>query len=509
MSLPQLAEALRRNWRLFLTIFIVAFGAVAAVTFLLPKVYEARATLVVGENRSLTQGGNLVELDETLARTYSELLKTPSAESEVLRALPFEISDDDLANRITFEAVSSTKLLLITATDGNAERAQAIANTYASTFVGAQQRSATAAGQEALQELSRRIGELALDVRELEARSDLRSRAELERSRAELEAVRGSYNATQQGLAVQGTNISIASLARVPDSPARPRPTLYLASGALLALGLALGGLLLRDSFDKRIRDEDELVELMGAPVLARIPRESPSGPRSRWMGESFQVLRSNLQFQDRQLDIRSIAITSALPREGKTLVVARLSTALGLVGARVAAVDCDLRRPTLHTLFGVDGAQGLANVLMGSAGAEELISVTANSNVRLLPAGPNPPDPAVLLSTLSFSRTLDELRASADYIVCDTPPVTVGADASSVAAAVDGVIMVVDLSMARRDTLRAAREQLEKSGSPLIGLVLNRITTGMISYDAYSPVPPPNPNDGSRVRNPPSPVGR
>jgi capsular exopolysaccharide synthesis family protein len=115
--------------------------------------------------------------------------------------------------------------------------------------------------------------------------------------------------------------------------------------------------------------------------------------------------------------------------------------------------------------------------VLTGSRLLNEAIAYPPDSTVRVLASGPSPPDPAVLLSLRGFRDLLATLRAESDYVLVDTPPVAAGADASTIAASVDGVLLVVDLGAARRDLLAATRRQLEKSGTPVLGIVLNRVS--------------------------------
>jgi Mrp family chromosome partitioning ATPase len=504
VSLPQIAEALLRQKWIVVAIAMAAFAAAALVTFSVPTVYESTATLAVGGNRPTAPGGNQVEADATLARTYAELLKSASARDEAVRALPFKASPGFVADKVSFEAVGGTALLKITATDPDPRRAQTIANTYASSFVRVQQSSARDAAREALRDSSRRLRDLALRVDRLTQRNDASAVADLEQARTELEAERDAYRASRQNVALQSSNVSVASPAPLPESPARPRPKLYLLVGAMFAVVLGVFGGLLRDSFDTGIQDESELVELLGAPVLARLPRAGRRLESRDALGDSFQLLRTNIELHDPTRRIRTIAVTSAARGEGTTLVVAYLSSALALVGARVTAVDCDLRRPALHTRLEVDGTRGLSEVLVrpavrASAEADArrvsaasnrrsrevalaadaswrpaLLRDTTIPDLRVLPAGPRPANAAVLLTRDRFSHVLAGLRQSADYVVCDSPPVTMGADSAAVCASVDGVIVVVDTRSARRRAILALREQLGASGTRIMGVVLN-----------------------------------
>jgi succinoglycan biosynthesis transport protein ExoP len=483
VSLPQVAHALLRQKLTVIGVVVVAFAAVCAVTFSLPTEYEATATLAVGGNRPLNQGPNPVEFDQTLARTYTELLQTPSASAEAVRALPFTISPGDLAQKVAFEAVGGTALLRITASDRDPRRAQLMANAYASSFVRVQQDSLIAAAREALQRSNERLRELALRISRLRESRDPDAVADLEQARTELAAERDTYRAHRQSIALQGSNLSVASPARQPQSPARPKPKLYLILGAAFALVLGVFGGVFRDSFDTRVRYEEDLVELLAAPVLGRVPRVGRAVERSGPLQESFQLLRSNVEVHAPEQRHLTIGVTSAARGDGKTLVVAGLAHALTLVGARVTAVDCDLRQPALHARLDVEGSRGLSEALVSPSSATGLLQPMELSNLRVLPAGGPSPNAAVLLTRESFSRVLDELRGSADYVICDMPPVTLGADAAAASASVDAVIVVVDSRYARRSGLVAVREQLENSGTRVLGIVLNGVKRDRRSY--------------------------
>ena len=505
MSLPQVAEALLRQRLIVVAIAVGAFIAAMLVTAAVPTVYESTATLAVGGNQNEASGTNEVEADATLARTYAELLESASATDAAVRALPFRTSADALAGKVSFEAVGGTSLLKITAADADPRRAQAIAETYATSFVRVQHSSARAAASEALRDSTRRLRELARRVHDLRTRGGPDAIPALEQANTELEAERDAYRASRQNVALQSSNVSVASPAQLPDSPARPRPKLYLFVGAIFAAVLGIFGGLIRDSFDTRVRDESDLVEVLGAPVLARLPRAGRSPERSAELQEAFQLLRANFELQDPERRLRTVGVTSSARDEGRTLVVAGLSSSLARVAEDVVAVDCDLRRPALHDQFGVDGSRGLSQALEEppvtrtaepaprrlsaggyDAGREIVLTPIDGSlptllrdsgipNLLILPAGPRTADAAVLLTRERLTRVLATLRRSADYVVCDIPPVTLGGDAAAACASVDAVIVVVDTRSAQRSAVVAMREQLERAGTRAVGVVVNR----------------------------------
>ena len=208
---------------------------------------------------------------------------------------------------------------------------------------------------------------------------------------------------------------------------------------------------------DTRIHDERELTELIGAPVLARIPevararRFIPSGTRDEESAflEAIQFLRLNVQRTRPEGQGLVVAVTSPLAGDGKTMVVAWLAQSLAFNEAEVVAVDCDLRNPTLHTYF--DARDELGGVL---------------PNLRLVRAGDEAALPVELAGQEPMRRMFDGMREQSDYVVVDTSPVASVAHASAVAAVADEVILVIDLERIRRKDLLAAKEQLaERAG--------------------------------------------
>lgn len=471
MSLQHLFHVLFvRQRTIVLVVFCAAFAAVVLVTFTRQDEYDASATLFVGENRPVTTGATAVQLDEVLAQTYAELLDTGAVAREVARDLPFPATAEDLAGDFTFEVLTGTNLIEITATADDPQRAAALANGYANSFV---RRQAASAGEDNRETIERLNGRIAVLAQEIAALGDGGSRpGAFAQAQVELDALQNSYEATQENVALQASTLAVSAEAIVPSAPARPRTKLMLAVGLILAALAAVGAGLLRNLFDKRLRDEAELIELLGLQILARIPIRPETGTVQNF-DESLQFLSANLQLQ--HPEVRIIAVSSPVPSDGKTTVVVGLGRALARTGGEVVAVDCDLRRPRLASTLGRNADRGVTNVLVASAEPLELVLQTAEPGLGVLPTGPLPPNPAVLLGTATFGHMTERLRDNFDYVLVDTPPVTVGAETSDAASRVDGVVLVVDIAQSNRDALVATRDQLGRAGARMLGVVLNR----------------------------------
>ncbi len=195
---------------------------------------------------------------------------------------------------------------------------------------------------------------------------------------------------------------------------------------------------------------------------------------------EAYRTLRTNLQFAlgNNSGKCKKIAVTSALPKEGKTLTSINLAITFAQTDARVLIIDCDMRRPRVHRYFELESRVGLSNVLSGMCTFEEAVKKAGSLNLSVLPAGLIPPNPVELLSSESMSKLLDTLSESYDYIILDTPPINIVADALAVANLVDGNVIVLSSTSSTHIETRKAISQFEYANANILGFVLNNVNT-------------------------------
>lgn len=199
--------------------------------------------------------------------------------------------------------------------------------------------------------------------------------------------------------------------------------------------------------------------------------------PRSP-VAEAYRTLRTNIQFSSLEKPVQTILLTGTSGLEGKSNVLANLAVTFAQSGSRVILVDCDLRRPALDTLFGISNSSGLTSAILdeikGNSGGILPLQRTAVENLRVLPSGPLPPNPAELLASSAMDRIIAALRAEADFVLFDSPPVVAVTDAAVLARKVDGVLLVVSAGQTKRDHAARAKQQLEKVNANILGVVLN-----------------------------------
>jgi non-specific protein-tyrosine kinase len=272
------------------------------------------------------------------------------------------------------------------------------------------------------------------------------------------------------------------------------------------ALALAVGVALLVERLDDRLRGRHDLAVQARVPVLATVPRlkawknpEDPmlaagSAPESD-TSEAYRRLRTGLLFVGSERDLKTVLVTSARPREGKSATVANLAAVLGSAGKRVVIVGADLRRPRVAGFFGIadgqaemNGACGLTNVLAEEVDVDAALQDAHDCpNVRVLPSGPRIGTPAELLESNSMRRVIARLRSEADFVLIDGAPVLGVSDALVLARLVDGVLLVADAARTPRSAVAQASDQLAQMDANVIGAVLNNVDAhGVDGYEAY-----------------------
>jgi receptor protein-tyrosine kinase len=237
------------------------------------------------------------------------------------------------------------------------------------------------------------------------------------------------------------------------------------------------------------VRSDDELSEILGRPVLARVALAR--NRRARVLNEeAYRVLRTNLEFVRPDRPLRTVTVVSPSAGEGKTSTVLNLGRAMSEIGDRILLVEGDMRRPALQKALIPDLEEplrpGLSNVLSGAAEVGDAIHPTDDRNIFIVPAGPVPPAPSALLDGERGHKFLKLLEAEFDVVIVDTPPLAVGADAALLAADSDETIMVIDTKSSSVKAITNAVNALALVKAPLAGAVVNRVRDSANESYAY-----------------------
>lgn len=207
--------------------------------------------------------------------------------------------------------------------------------------------------------------------------------------------------------------------------------------------------------------------------------------PRSP-VSEAYRTLRTNIQFYSLDQPVQTLLITSASPEDGKSTTLANLAVTFAETGREVLAVDCDLRRPSLHRLFDLPNDTGLTALLREERTLDEVMLPTAVPHLRLLPSGPLPPNPSELLGSQRMERVIEALRGAAEVVLFDSPPTVSVTDAAILGAKMDGVLLVVSIGKTKRDHLVRAKQLLDRVKAKVLGVVLNNVKFDGSLYRYY-----------------------
>jgi len=401
--------------------------------------------------------------------------------------------------------------VLISATSADAELAAASANAFADAYVAWRKEKTQAQIGQAIAAIERKL-----------------------RSYTKAEQASSDYLILQQRLsdleilkATATGNYRLLTPATVPSTPFAPRPLRSAVLGFGVGLFAAIGLAFVLEQFDTRLRAPDEVAAILQRPILGRIPtiprRElaedrlvcltHPGGHAA----ESFRLLRTNLEFMSVDEKVRSLAITSCLQGEGKSVAIANLAVAMAVAGRRVVVVDGDLRRPQLHTFFSLANEAGVSTVVTGqtpltsalqafgpSVGVEAALAlrgpdgngsfafdVDGALDLRVLTSGPLPPNPGEIVSSQVFGDIIGRLQRDADIVLVDSPAMLAVGDAVALCSRVSGFLFLVQLKATRRPQLERAAEQISRLPSRLVGIVVERgkeDSGGYYYYYGYTP---------------------
>jgi polysaccharide biosynthesis transport protein len=449
----------RQAWLIILVPWITV-GATYAFLASQEPVYRASMTLVVG-----TQAGKLPpELGEfSLTRTLTTLLEGDAAARNVIRRLDLDVSEKKFQENLKVKVLPDTSVLEVSY--DSTDRRQAVA---------------------VLTQLDRSFTQQIADTLGVRA-----------------EGLRPGRKAGSFDLVVRMYDAPHVQPERV--SP-KAGANLIFAGVAGLAFGLLLG--VAREALDSRIRNRKDAESWFGAPVIGALPRETDGRPpvgsgaggalrrvRTGRRTASLELLRARLQFAHVGLEGPTVLVTGAGPRVGKSSVVANLGAALARTGKRVICVDADVREPSLHRYFGLDATgPGLVDVLKNDAEIADVLqrvdlfqpgangASASTGRLEALAAGNSSSALVDVLTPDALAILMDMLRARADFVVFDSPPLAV-ADAYPLAIQSDNVLVVARRGRTTRDQAEWVRTTLDELGIAKIGVVL----TNAPPTDGYS----------------------
>lgn len=295
---------------------------------------------------------------------------------------------------------------------------------------------------------------------------------------------------TERSMLPNGELVSQARPATRASSPRKARDgVLFILLGAVLSLIVAI----VLDRMDIRVHDQAYVERVTGLPTLGVVPLIEDDTPRlisdadnNSTLLESYRILRSNVAFSSIDREIKLLAVSGPGRGEGKSTNAANIAIAMAMDGKKVLIVDCDMRRPSLHRVFGVSRSVGLTNVVTKKAKVEDAIFKTKIENLSVLPSGPIPPNPPEVLNSTHCRELLRGLTNDYDLVLLDCPPCAGLSDVQVVSTMVDGLLLIVSINQTLKPHLLITMQTLARVDAPVIGTVLNKMDVRRQGYYYY-----------------------
>ncbi|NES99909.1 MAG: polysaccharide biosynthesis tyrosine autokinase [Sphaerospermopsis sp. SIO1G2] len=346
-----------------------------------------------------------------------------------------------------------------------------------------------------------RLTSLADVIESYRARANTLPQLELQQRELEREivATESSYNSLlnryqelQVAENLQVSNARVVTPALIPSAPVRSRQYINLLQGFIGGIVLAVTTAFVLERLDKTIKTPKSAKDLLGYALLGYIP-PFPNGtftpevivkkqPDSS-ISEAFRMLQTNLRFFNSEQTVKVIVVSSAVPKEGKSTVAANLAYSISQLGRNVLLVDADLRHPSQHKIWEIPNEVGLSNILRSQMDVDQAIT-EITPGMEVITAGELNNNPAALLDSSQMAVFVGQIAQKYDFVIIDTPPVTVAADATILGKLVNGILFVVRPGVVDSTSASLSKEMLEKADQNVLGIAMN----GVNSNQQYSP---------------------
>ncbi|MEH2160643.1 MAG: polysaccharide biosynthesis tyrosine autokinase [Nostoc sp.] len=302
------------------------------------------------------------------------------------------------------------------------------------------------------------------------------------------------YQELQVAENLQVSNALVVTPALIPGVPIKSRQYINLLQGLIGGLVLGAATAFVLEKFDKTIKTTQSAKDLLDYTLLGSIPpfsngnpipevivKDKPNSPVS----EAFRMLQTNLRVFNSEQRIKVIVVSSAVPKEGKSTIAANLAVSISQLGRKVLLVDADLRNPSQHKIWEIPNETGLSHVLRSRLDLEQAVTEVV-ANLEVLTAGEINNNPGALLDSSQMAVFVGQVAQKYDFVIIDTPPLTVAADATILGKLANGILFVVRPGVADADSISLSKELLEKGEQNVLGIAINGVKANQ-QYSGYT----------------------
>ena len=509
-------ELFLRWWWLIVLSALVAAGVAAVVSYNQTPIYRTYTKLLINQSSNSNSAYQDMVTSGRVAQTYAQWMTQRIVIERTIAQLGLP-NDPALIDKqitaLTASPVGDSQIIQLTVDGPNRELIVAIARTLPQVFSRWVEEVQTSRYAETKISLTSRMDALSKQIETTQNSLDLigdtpdfQQQIEYNRLAEELSRLRASYNnlaETYETLllteAQSVDTIAVIEEAGIPTSPVLPRPLRTIALALVVGAMVAVGLIYLYELYIDRFRSSDEIRQMLATPILGSLNKLDKLDGHSRdaliaftdtrsSAVEAFRRLRTNLRFANVDQELNTLAITSAAPNEGKSVIAANLAIVMAQAGLSVILVDGDMHKPKQHRLFEISRAPGLSDALYldDFAGLDLILQPTAEPKLRVLTVGMKTPNPTELLGSQRMRELLARLGEDADMVVVDTPPVLVMSDSQIIGTQVQGSLLVLDAKRTTRKMAQMAVEALDQVGAHIVGVAVNRVESSGLGYGYY-----------------------
>jgi capsular exopolysaccharide synthesis family protein len=497
MEINAYLKPLVKWWRLLAVTTVLALVASSISTLFQPNQYVSRTTLMTGSTiLDPNPDSGQIFIAQQLSSIYADMANREPVQAATMEALGIDWLPDYQAR-----VVPNTQLIEISVTDTIPERAQIIADELANQLIlqspalndtGAGQRKEFIQQQLSslevqIQETQNRIDELQANIGLLNSASQIAStEEEINNLTRKLTDLRDNYAALLANSQQGALNIlTVVEPANLPTRPVDTNKPFVIGMAGAVGLVLAIAAAYILEYLDRSIKTTSDVERILNYPVIGYLSQLSENGTTATYVAshpnslaaESFRLLQSNIEFFQAYNAAKLILVTSPIQGNGKTTIAINLALSLALSGQKTIIVDSDLRRPSIHSALKIAKAPGLADVIRNERRLSDAKRSLKSRNIEVLVAGNIPQNITEVIGSKRIAAVLADLRDDFDVVIVDAPPLVI-ADAYNLAAKVDGVILVLEPGQTEEEQARVIKDQLNRAGARVIGVVFNRIST-------------------------------